>query len=61
MLFAFGVLVLQAGDPADTLDAPMLSQIFTTFGLMILLRGVAQFLWKPDYRLDREHRRQRQR
>jgi branched-chain amino acid transport system permease protein len=31
-------------------DAPMLTQIFTTFGLMFLLRGVAQFLWKPDYR-----------
>ena len=32
------------------LDAPMLSQIFATFGLMILLRGVAQYLWKPDFR-----------
>jgi len=31
-------------------DAPMLSQVFTTFGLMILLRGLAQFLWKPDFR-----------
>src|SRR5271169_241851 len=30
--------------------APMLSQIFTTFGLMILFRGVAQFFWKPDFR-----------
>ncbi len=30
--------------------APMLSQIFTTFGLMILFRGIAQFLWKPDFR-----------
>jgi branched-chain amino acid transport system permease protein len=28
----------------------MLSQIFTTFGLMILFRGIAQFLWKPDFR-----------
>ena len=28
----------------------MVSQIFTTFGLMILFRGIAQFLWKPDYR-----------
>jgi branched-chain amino acid transport system permease protein len=32
------------------LAAPMLSQIFATFGLMILLRGVAQYLWKPDFR-----------
>ncbi len=31
--------------------APPLSQVFTTFGLMILLRGVAQFLWKPDFRM----------
>jgi len=28
----------------------MVSQIFTTFGLMILLRGLAQFFWKPDFR-----------
>jgi branched-chain amino acid transport system permease protein len=33
------------------IGAPMLSQVFTTFGLMILLRGVAQFLWKPDFRM----------
>src|SRR5512142_2758369 len=32
------------------ITAPMLSQIFATFGLMILLRGVAQYLWKPDFR-----------
>jgi branched-chain amino acid transport system permease protein len=31
-------------------DAPMLSQIFTTFGLMILFRGLAQYFWKPDFR-----------
>lgn len=31
-------------------DAPMLSQIFATFGLMILFRGLAQYLWKPDFR-----------
>ena len=31
--------------------APPLSQVFTTFGLMILLRGIAQFLWKPDFRM----------
>jgi branched-chain amino acid transport system permease protein len=33
------------------IGAAPISQIFTTFGLMILLRGVAQFLWKPDYRV----------
>jgi branched-chain amino acid transport system permease protein len=31
-------------------DAPMLSQIFTTFGLMILFRGLAQYFWSPDFR-----------
>jgi branched-chain amino acid transport system permease protein len=49
MLFAFGVLLYKTIIRRIT-DAPMLSQIFTTFGLMILLRGVAQFLWKPDFR-----------
>jgi branched-chain amino acid transport system permease protein len=49
MLFAFGVLLYKLVIVRIT-NAPMLSQIFTTFGLMILLRGVAQFLWKPDYR-----------
>jgi branched-chain amino acid transport system permease protein len=49
MLFALGAsiyhLVIRR-----IIRAPMLSQIFTTFGLMILFRGVAQFLWKPDFR-----------
>jgi len=49
MLFAFGVLLYKF-IIRRIIDAPMLSQIFTTFGLMILLRGVAQFLWKPDFR-----------
>jgi branched-chain amino acid transport system permease protein len=49
MLFAFGVL-LYKGLIVRIVNAPMLTQIFTTFGLMYLLRGVAQFLWKPDYR-----------
>ena len=49
MLFAFGVLLYKLVIQR-IVNAPMLSQIFTTFGLMILLRGVAQFLWKPDFR-----------
>jgi branched-chain amino acid transport system permease protein len=49
MLFAFGVLLYRLVI-RRIVDAPMVSQIFTTFGLMILLRGVAQFLWKPDFR-----------
>ncbi len=48
-LFAVGVVVYRL-IIRRILDAPMLSQVFTTFGLMILLRGVAQFLWKPDFR-----------
>ena len=49
MLFAFGVLLYRLVI-RRIIGAPMVSQIFTTFGLMILLRGVAQFLWKPDFR-----------
>ena len=49
MLFAFGVLLYRVVIRRIT-DAPPLSQIFTTFGLMLLMRGLAQFFWKPDYR-----------
>jgi len=49
MLFSFGVLLYRLLI-VRIINAPMLSQIFTTFGIMILLRGVAQFLWKPDFR-----------
>jgi branched-chain amino acid transport system permease protein len=31
--------------------ASIFSQFFATFGLSIALRGLAQFLWSPDYRL----------
>jgi branched-chain amino acid transport system permease protein len=48
-LFAVGIAVYRLVIRRIT-DAPMLSQVFTTFGLMILLRGIAQFLWKPDFR-----------
>jgi branched-chain amino acid transport system permease protein len=48
-LFAFGVLLYKV-IVKRIVDASPLSQIFATFGLMLLLRGVAQFLWKPDYR-----------
>lgn len=33
------------------LHAPMLAQIFATFGLMIFLRSLAQFLWTPNFRV----------
>jgi branched-chain amino acid transport system permease protein len=48
-LFAVGVILYRLVI-RRILDAPMLSQVFTTFGLMILLRGVAQYLWKADFR-----------
>ncbi len=50
MLFALGVLLYKLVIKRIR-DATMLSQIFTTFGLMILFRGIAQFLWKPDFRM----------
>lgn len=49
LLFGLGALVYQLVIRRIA-EAPMLSQIFTTFGLMILFRGIAQFLWKPDFR-----------
>jgi branched-chain amino acid transport system permease protein len=48
-LFAVGAALYRVVIRRIT-DAPMLSQIFTTFGLMILFRGLAQYLWKPDFR-----------
>ncbi len=49
MLFALGLAVYQLVIKR-IINAPPLSQIFATFGLMILFRGIAQFLWKPDFR-----------
>jgi branched-chain amino acid transport system permease protein len=49
LLFALGAALYRLIIRRIT-DAPMLSQIFTTFGLMILFRGLAQYLWKPDFR-----------
>ncbi|MFT5533404.1 MAG: branched-chain amino acid transport system permease protein [Burkholderiaceae bacterium] len=48
-LFALGVVIYKLVISKIT-NAPMVSQIFTTFGLMLLFRGIAQFLWKPDFR-----------
>lgn len=49
LLFGVGAVVYRVVIK-KIIDAPMLAQIFTTFGLMILFRGLAQFLWKPDFR-----------
>ena len=48
-LFAVGALLYRFVI-RRIIDAPMLSQVFTTFGLMILFRGLAQYLWSPDFR-----------
>src|SRR6516162_463932 len=49
LLFALGAAVYRVVI-RRIIHASMLAQIFTTFGLMILFRGIAQFLWKPDFR-----------
>lgn len=48
-LFGLGVVVYRLVI-SKIINAPMVSQLFTTFGLMLLFRGIAQFLWKPDFR-----------
>lgn len=53
VLFVIGMGTYK-GIISRILFAPMLCQIFATFGLMILLRNVALFLWGPDYRLISE-------
>jgi branched-chain amino acid transport system permease protein len=50
LLFVVGVLVYR-GIISRILAAPMLTQVFATFGLAIFLRSGAQFLWTPDFRL----------
>jgi branched-chain amino acid transport system permease protein len=48
-LFGLGVMTYRLVI-SKIINAPMVSQLFTTFGLMLLFRGIAQFLWKPDFR-----------
>jgi branched-chain amino acid transport system permease protein len=50
LLFLFG-LVVYHGLIRWILGAPMLAQIFATFGLAIFLRAAAQALWGADFRL----------
>lgn len=50
VLFVLGVLVYR-GIIRRILAAPMLAQVFATFGLAVFLRSGAQFLWTPDFRL----------
>jgi len=49
VLFALGELVYYALI-RRVLRAPMLAQVFATFGLGVFLQNAAQFLWRPDFR-----------
>jgi branched-chain amino acid transport system permease protein len=49
LLALLGVLTY-AGIISRILSAPMLAQIFATFGLGLLLRGLAQFFWSANFR-----------
>jgi len=49
-LFLLGVLVYYALI-RRVLRAPMLAQIFATFGLGVFLQNLAQFLFRPDFRM----------
>ena len=48
-LFGLGIVVYYALI-RRVLRAPMLAQIFATFGLGVFLQNGAQFLWRPDFR-----------
>jgi branched-chain amino acid transport system permease protein len=50
LLFLFGALVYYALI-RRVLRAPMLAQIFATFGLGVFLQNGAQFLFRPDFRM----------
>lgn len=48
-LFVLGAIVYFALI-RRVLRAPMLAQIFATFGLAVFLQNLAQFFWRPDFR-----------
>lgn len=50
LLFIMGVLTYKL-TVSRVVDAPVAIQLFVSFGLMIFLRGSAQFLWTADYRM----------
>ena len=52
-LFVVGVLTYK-GIIRWILEAPMLAQIFATFGLAVFLRSAAQFIFGVDFRLIRK-------
>ncbi len=53
LLFVLGVTVYH-GLIRWILGAPMLAQIFATFGLAVFLRSAAQALWGVDFRLVKD-------
>lgn len=53
VLGAIGFLAYK-GLVKHVLKAPMYAQMFSTFGLMIFLQGLAQMLWTPEYRNVKE-------
>ena len=53
LLFLLGIAVYH-GLIRWILGAPMLAQIFATFGLAVFLRSVAQALWGVDFRLVKD-------
>ncbi len=53
LLFLLGITIYRLV-VKRILDAPKISQIFATFGLVVFFRNLAHFLWSPDYRLIRE-------
>jgi branched-chain amino acid transport system permease protein len=48
-LFGLGMLIYKVVI-SRIINASAASQLFSTFGLMLLFRGAAQFWWKPDFR-----------
>ena len=50
LLFGVGWVVYRSVI-SRILAAPMLAQVFATFGLAVFMRSGAQFLWTPDFRL----------
>jgi len=49
VLFIYGVIIYKILI-RPVLAAPPLAQIFSTFGLLVFMRGVAQFIFTADYR-----------
>ncbi|MDR3589434.1 MAG: branched-chain amino acid ABC transporter permease [Negativicutes bacterium] len=49
LMFVFGIIIYKVLIK-PVLTAPPLAQIFSTFGLLVFLRGAAQFIFSADYK-----------